>query len=112
MGAAGVQADPFQQVGYPGFAFITGATGNLLRQGNVFADAERRNKIEELEHDTDVASPQQGACPLRSVIDGRPGKFNPAVIRPVDGCNSVQQRRLARPAGPHDGDQFPCLDVK
>ena len=86
--------------------------GEVHRQHHVLGHGQRRQQLEELEHQPDVAAPPGSQPGLRQ----RPqiGAGGPDGPRggPVDPGEQVQQRRLAAARAPDDRDELALGDVE
>jgi len=67
-----------------------------------------RKKVEILEHDADVAP--ERSQPRARVVDTTIIEKNFAPVRNFQSVDAAQQRGLARPAPPDDGDDLSGLD--
>src|SRR5712691_1288647 len=82
----------------------------LERPGDVLLDGEAREEIEALEHEADLPEPQ-----VAQRVDGEPGEVaarhdDPPGARPIESGEQIEERRLARPARPHDGEKLTRVD--
>ena len=81
------------------------------RQLDVLLRRQHRQQVVELEDEADVAGAPACQPPARQVIDAVPGDGDRALRRRVESAHQVQQGRLARPRGPHQGEEVALRDL-
>jgi hypothetical protein len=75
-------------------------------QRDVVEDAERRKQVEALKDEPDPGPAQQRQLPIRQRGQLGAANENPAAGQRVQGCEAVQQRRLARPRRSHNAREL------
>jgi len=99
-----------QQLGEP--LLLGPLAGDCEREEDVFACAEHGQEIEELKHEADVLAAQLREMRVVEARDVAPGNFHGAAGGLVEAGEDVHERRLARPGGPHDGDELALGDLQ
>ena len=97
VGAVG-ETDLFQQTQGPLRCLRPGPPGQLQGQHQVLQGRQRRNQVEELEHEADAAAAEQGPLPLGESPKGNAGDTDLPGGRQVDTAQKVEQRGLTRAA--------------
>ena len=78
----------------------------LQRQHHVLPHGERRDQVEELEDEADVAAAKEGALAVVQRRQLLPAQPQPAAVGPVDAAEQVEQGALAAAAAAQDGDEL------
>ena len=73
------------------------------RQGDVLLGGQDGEQVVGLEDEADRAAPQQREVAVVEAVEARAVDLDPALGRPVEPGEDVQQRRLARARRAHDG---------
>src|ERR1700716_2811111 len=79
-------------------------TGDVNRDLDVRARAERRQKIEFLKHESDLALAQPGALAVGESGEIHAVDSNASRIRAVQSAKQIKERGLAAARRPHDGN--------
>ena len=78
-----------------------------------YADgSERREQVEELEHEAYVATPEQRSLLLIQAVDDLVAHGDVAGVGQVDTTDQVEQRRFAGAAAPEHGDELAGADLE
>ncbi len=101
------EPEPIEQVGGT-VAVVSGVERG--RQRHVLDGGQRRQQVEVLEDEPDGLLACRRALGDRQARHVRPVEQPVAVRRIVEQPEDVEQGRLPRPAGPHDGDELAGLD--
>ena len=80
------------------------------RQLDVLDRGQRRQQVEELEHEADLAAAQARELGLAQLVDALAVEPDLAGRRAIEAGEEVEQRRLAAPARAHDRDELAALD--
>ena len=88
------------------------APGEVHRQHHVLGHGQRRDQLEELEHDPDVPAPPPGEIVLGRPAQVQPGDRDGAASLLVDAGHDVEQRGLAAPGTADDRDQLARRDLQ
>ena len=83
-----------------------------LRHHHVLERGQLGKQVIELEDEPERAVAQSVAMPFRTVVDALAIEQDRPRIGGVEQAEDVQQRALARPAGPHHGDHLAALDLQ
>ena len=81
-------------------------------QGDVFFRRQRRDQIEGLEDQPDVAPTKEGEVAIVEAAEIGAVDEHPPGIRLGEARHQVQERALARSAGPHDGQELPLVHLQ
>ncbi|KAG1390995.1 hypothetical protein G6F58_012818 [Rhizopus delemar] len=103
------QADLRQHFVHPHPVF---AAGQLQRQRDVLGGGQRRQQVEALEHEADLACAQLGAGFLVETAQILAGQRNAAAAGQVQPGQQAEQGGLAGTGFAHDGHDFAGVDVQ
>ncbi len=81
-------------------------SGEEQRQRDVLDRAELGHELTELEDEAELLAPELGTRPFGEGVDARPVEPHFALVGAQDARETVQQRRLAGAARPHDRQDF------
>ena len=84
----------------------------IHRQRHVLGDGQRRQQLEELEHDPHRRAAEAGERALGRTAERHAGHRDVTRGRAVDPADQVEQRRLAAAGFARDGDELAGSDVE
>src|SRR5882672_1823181 len=83
----------------------------LEHETHVLFDVERRDQVEELVDESDVATPEARTLGFDELRNGGLVELDGAGVRAVDAADQVEERGLARTAAAGDDHEFTVPDV-
>src|SRR2546430_944747 len=104
------EPDQFQEVAGSARAVLPRAGVEFERQPEVFLDGQRRDQVEELEDEADVAPAEERAFPLGECRHRRAVDDHLARRGHVDPAEQVEERRLSRTAAPEQDRELAWPD--
>jgi hypothetical protein len=104
------EAYPFQGLGRAAAPLPDPDPGVEQAVGDGLADRYAGGEVELLEHEPDRAGPQRRQLPVGQFGHGVAVDAHAPAGRPVEGADQVEQRGLARPRAPDDGDRLAVPD--
>jgi len=82
------------------------------RQANVFANAHRREQVEELEDDAEFRPAVGGQFGFAGTVQRQPGDDDFTGGRCIESADQMHERALATAARAGDGDEFALRDLE
>ena len=89
---------------------IGASAADAQRQGDVLLRGQDGQQVVGLEDEADLAAAQQREVAVVEAVEARAGDLDPALGRPVEAGEDVQQRRLARARRAHDRGEAAAVE--
>ena len=112
MPAAIGQADQLQRDSDVPPAFGAVETGQQQRQFDIAFRRQFRHQVVELENKANMPGSPTGERRVGQLVDTLATHCDAAAIRVVEPADQIEGRGLARPARPHDGEEFALRHLK
>ena len=107
-----LHANRSEQFRAPGLGLLRRLILQQAGQSHILLHRQRRQQIEELEHEPDLCPAQAGQSRFVEPVDRLVLEINLAAGQDIEPAQHMEQRALAATARPHDGHEFAPLDAQ
>ena len=104
-----LEVEPFEPAPRLTEGLVTVHATEQQRQGDVLLGGQLGHELAELEDEAEAITPQPGALPLPHGVEALAVEVDLAGVGDEDARQAVEQRRLARAARAHHGDDLATL---